>query len=185
MWPLLILLLACAPIWAQESTPVQINFNLVQVNKYQAQDAVLEDVVTPGNRVVIDVSNGETMLQYLAAAARVPIKYRIETGTSGAATDYVTIDWETRQVIHVPSGTDSFLVSSSRIGCPGTEVGPSVAVAFPSKGGWSDPPIRFGPLTSKTTCPLGRGVTLEVNGQGTMPPRVKLVEAQSSMYGKR
>ncbi|MBK6909447.1 MAG: hypothetical protein IPK53_05035 [bacterium] len=186
MWPLVLLLLLSAVTFAEEQPPVQINFNLVQVNKYPAQEEVLADVVAPGQRIVIDVGNSETMLQYLAATARVPVKVRsVAYSISGSTTDAITIDWDTHRVFYAPSGTDSFLVSSSRTGCPGTEVAPSVAVAFPTKGGWSDPPIRFGPLTANTTCPLGHGFTLEVNGQGGMAPRVKLIEGNSSMYGKR
>lgn len=185
MLPLILLTLLCTAAFADENTPVQINFNLVQVNKYDAQEAVLEDIQTPGQRIVIDVGNGETMLQYLAATAKVPIKVRqVSYSGPGGSTESVLVDWETFRVFTAPSGTDSFKVMSSRTGCPGTEVGPSVAVSFASKGGWSDP-IRFGPLTSNTTCPLGHGFTLEVAGQGTQPPRVKLIEAGSSMLGKR
>lgn len=185
MLPLILLTLFCTAAFADENPPMQINFNLVQVNKYDAQEAVLENVQTPGQRIVIDVGNGETMLQYLAAAAKVPVKVRQVTHSGpGSSTEFCIVDWETHQVIYAPSGADSFKVSASRTGCPGTEVAPSVAVSFASKGGWSDP-IRFGPLTSNTTCALGHGFTLEVAGQGTQPPRIKLVEAGSSMYGKR
>lgn len=185
MFPLLLIVLISSLALAEDTPPVQINFNLVQVNKYPGQDEALANVATPGQRIVIDVSSGETMLQYLAAASKVPIKVRQAVFSGpGGATDMITVDWETHRVFTAPSGADSFKVSSSRVGCPGTEVGPCVAVAFASKGGWSDP-IRFGPLTSNTTCPLGHGFTLEVVGQGTQPPRVKLIEAGSSMFGKR
>lgn len=187
MLPLLLILI-CSAAFAQEANPVQINFNLVQVNKYASQDQVLENVATPGQRVVIDVGNGETMLQYLAATAKVPV--RVQTAsyvkeTPGSSSQAMVVDWETYQTFVAPSGADSFRVLASRTGCPGTEVAPSVAVAFATHHGWSDPPIRFGPLTANTTCPLGKGFTLEVNSRGTEPPRVKLIEAGSSMYGKR
>lgn len=186
MLPLILLTFLCTAAFAADNTPVQINFNLVQVNKYDAQEAVLEDIQTPGQRVVIDVGQGETMLQYLAAVSKVPIRIAHTATYSGpgSSTTAAVIDWESHRVFCAPSGTDSFKVMASRTGCPGTEVGPSVAVSFASKGGWSDP-IRFGPLTANTTCPLGHGFTLEVAGQGSQPPRVKLVEAGSSMLGKR
>lgn len=186
MFPLLLVLIACTVALAQDNVPVQINFNLVQVNKYAGQEETLESITTPGKRVVIDLGGRETMLHYLAATSKVP--YRVRTATysgSSGASDSKVIDWDTRHVFVAPSGADSFLVSSSRTGCPGTEVAPSVAVAFATHSGWSDPPIRFGPLTANTTCPLGRGFTLEVVGRGAAPPEVKLVEANSSMFGKR
>ncbi|MCB9368845.1 MAG: hypothetical protein H6507_07055 [Calditrichaeota bacterium] len=191
MLALMLVVILSAAVFAEENPPVQINFNLVQVNKYPSQDEVLAGVQSPGQRVVIDVGNSETMLQYLAATAKVPIKTRpmiVQTHTAstpGSSTGAMVVDWETHQVFVAPSGTDSFRVSSSRTGCPGTEVAPSVAVAFATRGGWSDPPIRFGPLTANTTCPLGHGFVLEVVGQGTMPPRVKLVETGTSLMGKR
>lgn len=184
MFPLILVAIMVSIALAQE-TPVQINFNLVQVNKYPGQEEVLENVSTPGQRIVIDVNSGETMLQYLAATSKVPIKVRqVSYSGPGGTTESAVIDWETTRIFTAPSGADSFKVLASRTGCPGTEVAPSVAVAFATKNGWSDP-IRFGPLTSNTTCPLGHGFTLEVVGQGTLPPRVKLIEAGSSMYGKR
>jgi hypothetical protein len=94
------------------------------------------------------------------------------------------IPWESNLILHAPSGQDSFLVTSSRKGCPGTEVKPSVSVAFATAHGWSDPPIRFGPLAWKTICPLGRGVELQVCVAGGSAPYVKLIE-KSNMYGKR
>lgn len=185
MLPLILLMLLCTAAFADDNAPVQINFNLVQVNKYAGQEDVLGSIQTPGQRIVIDVGNGETMLQYLAAAAKVPVKVRqFTTSGPGSSTDAHVVEWETFRVFTAPSGTDSFKVMSSRTGCPGTEVAPSVAVSFASKGGWSDP-IRFGPLTSNTTCPLGHGFTLEVVGQGSQPPRIKLIEAGSTMMGKR
>lgn len=185
MLPLILLTLLCTAAFADDNPPVQINFNLVQVNKYPDQENVLANVQAPGQRIVIDIANGETMLQYLAAVAKVPYKVKQFSYTGpGGETGFCVVDWDTHQIICAPSGADSFRVSSSRIGCPGTEVAPSVAVSFASKNGWSDP-IRFGPLTANTTCPLGHGFTLEVVGQGTQPPRVKLVEAGSSMMGKR
>jgi hypothetical protein len=191
MLALLLVVILSSVAFADENPPVQINFNLVQVNKYPSQDEVLSDVQTPGQRVVIDVGNSDVMLQYLAATAKVPIKTRVPrvemrtVSAPGTATGARVVDWETHQIFVAPSGADSFRVSASRTGCPGTEVAPSVAVAFATRGGWSDPPIRFGPLTANTTCPLGHGFVLEVVGQGTMPPRVKLVESGSTMMGKR
>ncbi len=191
MLPLILLMSVFAVAIAGENPPVQVNFNLVQVNKYQGQEEVLENIQTPGQRVVIDVGNQETMLHYLAATAKVPVRTRPvavssrSTTSAGFATDASIIDWDSYRIFVAPSGVDSFRVSASRTGCPGTEVAPSVAVAFATQAGWSDPPIRFGPLTSNTTCPLGHGFVLEISGQGSMPPRVKLVESGSSMMGKR
>jgi hypothetical protein len=190
MLALMLVVILSTVAFADENPPVQINFNLVQVNKYPSQDEVLSDVQTPGQRVVIDVGNSDVMLQYLAATAKVPVKTRplvqvSYTSSAGSSTGASIIDWESHQVFVAPSGADSFKVTASRTGCPGTEVAPSVAVAFATKGGWSDPPIRFGPLTANTTCPLGHGFVLEVAGQGTMPPRVKLIESGTSLMGKR
>lgn len=186
MYPLLILLLLSSLAFAQDVNSTQINFNLVQVNKYAGQDAVLEHVATPGQRIVIDVGSGETMLHYLAATSKVPVKVRqASIAAPGNSTESLIVNWESRHVFVAPSGADSFLVLASRTGCPGTEVGPSVAVAFATHKGWSDPPIRFGPLMSNTTCPLGNGYTLEVSGRGAEPPRVRLVETNASMLGKR
>jgi hypothetical protein len=88
----------------------------------------------------------------------------------------IQIPWESSAVLHSQTGPDSFRVSSSRSGCPGTVIRPSVSVAFATTRGWSDPPIRFGPLASKTICSLGKGVELEVRAPGGAAPYVKLVE---------
>jgi hypothetical protein len=179
------MLVACVAN-AMAVEPTTINFNLVQVNQYPGQEEAASKITTPGRRIVVDLSRPETTLQYLAATASIPIKLakpssRKVTYVEG---EQVMLPWETSVVMYTPSGTDSFLVSSSRTGCPGTEVGPSVAVAFATYRGWSDPPIRFGPLTSKTICSLGKGAELEVNGMGPNPPVVRLIE-ESAMYGRK
>ncbi|MCC6475426.1 hypothetical protein IT157_00105 [bacterium] len=186
MRSLLLILMTAATCFAQSEPPVNINFNLVQVNTYPSQEQMLAGLTTPGKRVVIDVGTGPAMLQYLAYSAQIPIKVRSASasGITGE-TDIFSIAWETNRVFVAPSGIDSFLVTSSRTGCPGTEVAPSVSVAFAAKGGWSDPPIRFGPITESTICPLGHGFTLEVQGNGATAPRVKLIESGAAMYGKR
>jgi hypothetical protein len=57
-------------------------------------------------------------------------------------------------------------------------------VAFSRGSIWSDPPIRFGPLTEQTICPLGNGYQLIVNGRGDHPPLVRIVQA-ANRYGYR
>jgi hypothetical protein len=183
-YTLISLFLAAALLIAQQ--PTQINFNLVQVNQYQGQQEATKNIVTPGQRVVIDVNNPQAA-NYLQSAVNatpviteqmiqglfcVPTAFKLERGVS------VPIAWDCSAVIIAPSGQDSFLVRASKTGCPGTEVRPSVSVAFASGGGWSDPPIRFGPLTSKTVCALGGGQQLEVSQIGASPPSVRLITAQ-------
>ncbi|RQV98352.1 hypothetical protein EH220_03460 [bacterium] len=182
---ILIVALACAAIGFADE-PVQVNFNLVQVNHYPGQENLQDEVVTPGKRLVIDLNESSAMLQYLSATSAIPIRMRTDNafrkhdgGAVGAA-----LGWETSAVLYAPSKQDSFLVTSSRIGCPGTEVGPSVAVAFSNGRQWSNPPIRFGPLTEMTVCPLGNGYQLEVNGRGTLPPLVRVIADRSS-FGSR
>ena len=75
----------------------------------------------------------------------------------------ILIPWGSEAVLHWRGEkVDSFLVSASRIGCPGTEVAASVAVSFSTHSGWSSPPIRFGPLGDHSVCPLGQGFELEI-----------------------
>lgn len=166
--------------------PVQVNFNLVQVNHYPGQENLQDEVVTPGKRLVIDMNESGAMLQYLSATSSIPIRMRADNAyrkQNGAAVG-AALGWETSAILYAPSQQDSFLVTSSRTGCPGTEVGPSVAVAFSNGKQWSNPPIRFGPLTEMTVCPLGNGYQLEVNGRGTLPPLVRVV-ANHSSFGSR
>ncbi len=119
----------------------------------------------PDNRVVIDVGRQSQPAPPLAGAQEIP--------------------WETQQVLYTLTGQDSFLVRSSRSGCPGTDVKPSVSVAYATKSGWSNPPIRFGPLNESTTCPLGKGYTLDVSALGVNAPRVRLNEPGPDLYSGR
>ena len=170
-WPL--------SVWAQPA-PV-INFNLVQVNHYHGQERAADSLITPGERVVIDIGSPLASQRFLGGSA--PVMVNIERLT---ADDFggVSIPWESQAVLRTVSGRDSFLVRASRAGCPGTEVRPSVAVAFATGRGWSDPPVRFGPLSERGVCALGRGVQLQVSVTGDGPPVVKLRE-ESLLYGKR
>ena len=168
--------------------PVQVNFNLVQVNHYPGQTDVQENVVTPGKRLVIDLNESSAALSYLSATSSIPLYMRFDNAyrTSNGAGVGAALAWESSMVLYAPAMQDSFLVSSSRIGCPGTEVGPSVAVAFSNGTKWSNPPIRFGPLTDMTVCPLGRGFELEVNGRGSHPPLVRVIgDGDNTLYGRR
>ena len=171
--------------WSQQS-PV-INFNLVQVNHYHGQERAADSVITPGERVVIDIGSPLASQRFLSGSAPnvdfAPVMVNIErmaTDDSGG----VRIPWESQAVLKTVSGRDSFLVRASRAGCPGTEVRPSVAVAFATGRGWSDPPVRFGPLSERGLCALGRGVQLQVSVVADGPPVVKLRE-ESLLYGKR
>jgi len=172
-------------IWAQPAPT--INFNLVQVNHYHGQEKAADSLVTPGERVVIDVGGPLASQRFFAGPSPdmgfAPVMVNIERLT---ADDFggVSIPWESQAVLRTISGRDSFLVTSSRVGCPGTEVRPSVAVAFATGRGWSDPPVRFGPLSERAVCALGRGVHLQVSVTGDGPPVVKLRE-ESLLYGKR
>jgi hypothetical protein len=166
--------------------PAQVNFNLVQVNQYPGQENLQNNVVTPGKRLVIDMNEPDAMFRYLSATSSIPIRMRVDNayrtlngGAVGAA-----LGWESSAILYAPAMQDSFLVTSSRTGCPGTEVGPSVAVAFSNGRQWSNPPIRFGPLTEMTVCPLGNGYQLEVNGRGAHPPLVRVI-ADNSSFGRR
>ncbi len=173
-------LLICSCGWAQSSNST-INFNLVQVNQYAGQDQATADLQTPGPRVVVDPNspNAVSILRQMNSQKTGPgvvtrgpllsidIKYR--------SSDFADIPWESSRVFVATSGQDSFLVRSSMTGCPGTEVRPSVSVAFPSGGGWSFPPIRFGPLTESTICALGHDQQLEVSVVGNQAPRVRLL----------
>ena len=165
--------------------PVQVNFNLVQVNQYPGQENLQDEVVTPGKRLVIDMNQSSAMLQYLSATSSIPIRMRTDNAyrTQNGGAVGSALGWETSAILYAPARQDSFLVKSSRTGCPGTEVGPSVAVAFSQGSQWSDP-IRFGPLTEMTVCPLGNGYQLEVNGRGTLPPLVRVI-ADNSSFGRR
>ena len=182
---ILLVSLTCA-LCAQESNTV--NFNLVQVNQYHGQEKVQDSVKTPGQRIVIDLKNPDSFRPFVKESPpgqlkAAPVVVNVAGALSGNP-DGTTLPWETGTVLRAVSGADSFKVSSSRTGCPGTEVRPSVSVAFATSHGWSDPPIRFGPLTDRTMCPLGHGFTLEVSASGASPPRVKLREPSSS-YSQR
>ncbi len=175
IWTAALAALCFQPVLADEP-PAPINFNLVQVNNYN-RPAPLDSIPAP-QRVVIDVQNPN------AAHSLVPVAYStadplprqvVNVAMSLDPVDRgIALPWESSIMLKTPSGSDSFLVTSSRTGCPGTEVRPSVSVAFSTSHGWSDPPIRFGPLTDKTVCPLGRGVELHVSAVGTASPLVKI-----------
>jgi hypothetical protein len=183
----LTLTLLAWPLLARSDPPPVINFNLVQVNHYHGQEKTADSILTPGAHVVIDVGGSLATQKFVAGSAPVadlaPVTVNIEriaVDDSGG----VTIPWETQTVLRTASGGDSFLVSASRTGCPGTEVRPSVAVAFATPHGWSNPPIRFGPLSQRGLCPLGRGVQLQVSAHGDDPPLVKLRE-ELAVYDHR
>jgi len=98
----------------------------------------------------------------------------------------IMIPWGSAAVLYWEGNkADSFLVSASRIGCPGTEVAASVAVSFPTHSGWSSPPIRFGPLKKHTICPLGQGLVLEVFGENTAGPLVELQRREAAWGSRR
>ncbi|MFH1011429.1 MAG: hypothetical protein V1784_09390 [bacterium] len=106
----------------------------------------------------------------------------VATETKGG----ITIPWDSSVVLHSNEDpADSFLVSASRIGCPGTEVAPSVAVSFPTNSGWSFPPIRFGPLGGHTICPLGQELVLEVSKQDAAGPHVRLQRHEASWSSRK
>ncbi len=154
-----------------------INFNLVQVNHYKGQEEATSGIESPGPRVVVDPNNPQALHQLRAMETQIPkelITPLMQLDISLRSSSSAEIPWEKSAVIYSPSGADSFLVTSSRRGCPGTEVRPSVSVAFPTRSGWSFPPIRFGPLTESTICALGSGQKLEVCAVGDLPPRVRL-----------
>ncbi len=132
-------------------------------------------------RVVVDPSNPAAASVFRSATS----SQRSENSeTLIRENPGVQVPWESHVVLYSESRQDSFLVKSSRRGCPGTEVKPSVSVAFATARGWSDPPIRFGPLASKTTCALGKGVELQVCAIGRDAPFVKLIE-KTTTYTKR
>lgn len=186
---ILFLLAILSATWcAAQLPPATVNFNLVQVNHYHGQEKVDSAVATPGERIVIDLQNPLLRDNFVAAAvagkmnlAPVVVDVISRSITEGSE---LPLPWESSAILRAVSGADSFLVSSSRTGCPGTEVGPSVAVAFATGSGWSYPPIRFGPLTASTLCPLGKGFLLEVKAQGDRDPVVRL-RHEENRYGQR
>jgi hypothetical protein len=168
--------------------PSTVNFNLVQVNHYNGQQAVVDSAKTQVQRITIDVNNPEAYRRMVseASAGRIniaPVAISVES-SGGGSMDALTLPWESQTVLRSTSGADSFKVTSSRAGCPGTEIRPSVSVAFSTPHGWSDPPIRFGPLNDHTVCPLGKGYQLEVSVKGDNSPSVRLRE-QAVQYGHR
>ena len=156
--------------------PATVNFNLVQVNHYHGQERLYDSVATPGARMVIDLGNPTAYHQFVrgveTASLTAPVVIDVFPDMNEAGG--VELPWETQTVLRSTTGTDSFLVTSSRAGCPGTEIRPSVAVAFGTPNGWSDPPIRFGPLARRAICPLGYGRVLEVSVIEGGAPRVRL-----------
>lgn len=179
-------LVALAAMTFAQQTPT-VNFNLVQVNHYHGQEQATGNIVTPGERVVIDIGNPASIQRMLSGAGAevnlAPVVVNVEKIAADAAGG-IAVPWETYTILRSASGQDSFLVTSSRTGCPGTEVRPSVSVAFAMAGGWSNPPIRFGPLSDRGVCALGRGFHLEVSARGNEAPVVKLRE-EPLQYGKR
>lgn len=183
----LVVLAVSASLVAAQPTQV-INFNLVQVNHYHGQASVTDSVITPGQRIVIDLNRPEAWQRLLNAATPEHLNLApvvVDVSNTDAPHDAaVPLPWESAVVLHSVSGADSFRVTSSRAGCPGTEVRPSVAVSFATAGGWSFPPIRFGPLTENSLCPLGRGYQLKVKLKTDAGPDVRLVEPET-LLGKR
>lgn len=96
------------------------------------------------------------------------------------------IPWETSAVLYRRSSeqVDSILVCASMTGCPGTEVGPSVSVSFPTPWGWSCPPIRFGPVLEMCICPLDVDVQLEVLRRENAGPVVRILR-EGEVYSSR
>ena len=158
--------------------PPAVNFNLVQVNNYYRHEPGAP-ADSAAQRVVIDLSNPAACAKFtgqgVPSVQGAPVVVRVEHNAT-ALSGGVIVPWETQTVLHSAMGSDSFKVTSSRSGCPGTDVKPSVAVAFPTRGGWSVPPIRFGPLGERALCPLGKGYQLEVSVSGNGSPVVRLHE---------
>jgi len=183
-----LLAILSATLCSAQLPPSTINFNLVQVNHYHGQEKLDSAVATPGERIVIDLQNPLLRESFVSAAVagKMNISPMVVDVVSrvGVVGEDVPLPWESSAILRAGAGSDSFRVSSSRTGCPGTEVGPSVAVAFATGGGWSDPPIRFGPLTASTLCPLGKGFLLEVRAQGDRDPVVRL-RHEETRYGQR
>jgi hypothetical protein len=89
--------------------------------------------------------------------------FRESATTQDERSGTILIPWENSAILFLNGeSSDSFLVRASLTGCPGTEVGASVAVSFATASGWSYPPIRFGPLNDHSVCPLGQGFELEI-----------------------
>lgn len=179
-------MLACAGFAAAQQGST-INFNLVQVNHYNGQEQAAQGVDTPGQRMIIDLQNPLSVERLLQSANEnrldlAPVIVSISGTAPGPGN--LPLPWETGAVLRSASASDSFFVSSSLTGCPGTEVRPSVAVAFATGQGWSNPPIRFGPLTESAICPLGKGYQLEVSVKPGGVPHVRLLEA-AAQFGRR
>lgn len=173
--------------WSFAQQGSTVNFNLVQVNHYHGQEQAMQGVDMPGQRVIIDVQNPlsvERLLENMTAERLDLAPVIVHVSGSAPATAGLPVPWETGMVLRSASAPDSFFVSSSLTGCPGTEVRPSVAVAFATGRGWSDPPIRFGPLTANAICPLGKGYQLEVCAMPGDVPRVRLLEPPAQV-GRR
>lgn len=184
---LLALMMCFVAGWCWADPPPAINFNLVQVNHYYTAPQDTGKTPAPAQRVVVDVGAPQMLQQFRQQALNskinvAPITVEIQSNVTEKNGGHV-LPWESHTILKSASGTDSFFVSSSRTGCPGTEVRPSVAVAFRNGGGWSDPPIRFGPLGERTYCPLGKGYGLEVSVVGNSAPIVRL--KNSDQYSTR
>ncbi len=179
------LIVTCAQM-SLAGDPAPISFNLVQVNNYH-RPAAADTVVLQGQRVVIDVQNPGAFRSLTPVSYSTPVEKRVVVNVAvsldGGADRGIQLPWESNMILYTATHEDSFLVTSSRTGCPGTEVRPSVSVAFATPHGWSNPPIRFGPLSDQTVCPLGRGVKLYVSSVGGAAPYVKI--AGSDTYSKR
>ena len=166
--------------------PAPINFNLVQVNNYN-RPVPADSAAPQGQRVVIDVQNPDAFRTLTPVSYTVPVETKplvnMAVSFDAGADRGIQLPWESNMILYTVTGEDSFLVTSSRTGCPGTEVRPSVSVAFSTSHGWSNPPIRFGPLNDKTVCPLGRGVELRVSSVGGGAPYVRITGSDS--FSKR
>jgi len=136
--------------YGRDSTVTRVNLEANQkalppVRQSNVADWLQSVLWTPPPRVVID-----GMFHEDATA---------QSERSGT----VLIPWENSVILFLNGeSTDSFLVRASLTGCPGTEVGASIAVSFATASGWSYPPIRFGPLNDHSVCPLGQGFQLEI-----------------------
>ncbi|MFZ5434540.1 MAG: hypothetical protein ACOZB3_12300, partial [Calditrichota bacterium] len=91
-----------------------VNFNLVQVNNYTGQEEVEKSVITPGERIVIDLQNPLLRQQFLNGAATgkvdlAPVVVNIER-IPGMSGDPMPLPWESFTILHSASGQDSFRV---------------------------------------------------------------------------
>jgi hypothetical protein len=143
--------------------------NAEKARQTQLMDWLRAALLSPGHRRVV-IDRGA-----LSQDAPLPV----------GMGESVLIPWENSVVVHWKGDpADSFLVNASASGCPGSPANASIGVSFVTQSGWSQSPIRFGPLVDHTICPLGEGFELEVFGGTEEGPRVKL-SSRAATYGSR